>query len=244
MSERRLSIIIPNYNGAHVLEPCLRSIGRYVSSPYEIIVVDNGSTDDSVKVCLRHNVKLIALPDNRGFPAACNRGLWLASGDELLLLNNDTQMTRGAMEALRRCLHSSPDIGIVGPMTNFASGRQQMKQPFTTIARTAARINRHNPAKWRQAERIVGLCFLFKRELMERIGMLDERFTPGHFEDDDYCFRARQAGYRLMIAGDSFVYHHGSVSFKRQKPEQVQELIRVNRAKFMAKWQVDPFDFI
>ncbi|MEK8131269.1 glycosyltransferase family 2 protein [Paenibacillus filicis] len=239
-----LSIIIPNYNGAAMLEPCLKSIRQYVHCPHEVIVVDNGSRDDSVNVSIRYDVKLIALPDNRGFPVACNLGLKLAAGDELLLLNNDTLMTRGAMESLRRCLNSSPDIGIVGPMTNYASGRQQMKERFTTIDKTAARINVPNPAAWQETTRIVGLCFLFRRRLMDRIGLLDEQFSPGHFEDDDYCYRARQAGYRLLIAGDSFVYHHGSASFKQQDSWKVQELIRVNREKFKAKWHIDPRSFI
>ncbi|WP_159881079.1 glycosyltransferase family 2 protein [Paenibacillus puerhi] len=241
---RLLSIIIPNYNGAELLDPCLKSIHQYVSTPYEVIVVDNGSMDQSLSVAIRHDAKLIALPDNRGFPVACNLGLRLAAGDELLLLNNDTQLTKGAMKAMRRCLHSSPDIGIVGPMSNFASGKQQIAGPLTTIRRTAARMNVPNPAKWRATERVVGLCFLFKRELLERVGLLDEQFSPGHYEDDDYCYRARLAGYRLLIAGDAFVYHHGGASFKQRDAGQVEELIRVNREKFRAKWQVDPLAFI
>ena len=87
-------------------------------------------------------------------------------------------------------------------------------------------------AQWRQTERLVGFCLAMKREVPDRIGLLDERFTPGHYEDDDYCYRARIAGFRLMIAGEASVYHQGSKSFGsegetgarilgRDEPEQI-----------------------
>ncbi|OXM83488.1 glycosyltransferase family 2 protein [Paenibacillus rigui] len=239
-----VSIIIPNYNGLHWLKPCVQSIRQHTHTPYEVIVVDNGSKDGSVEYCLDHKLKLVSVPFNRGFPMACNLGLRVAGGDALLLLNNDTLMTPRGLENMLRCLYSSEDIGIVGPMTNYASGKQQLEEPFTSVEDMAARINQPNSAKWRQVERIVGLCFLFRRELLDRIGLLDERFSPGHFEDDDYCYRARQAGYRLMIAGDSFIYHHGSASFQKENEQAVKQLIEQNYRKFMEKWAVDPHQFI
>jgi len=234
------SIIIPNYNGLSVLKPCVESIIRHVHTPYEVIVVDNGSRDGSAEYCLNQRLRVISLPDNRGFPAACNLGMLAAIGDELLLLNNDTLMTRGALDNMLRCLYSRDDIGIVGPMSNYASGRQQIQEPFTSVDEMAARWNVPDSGKWQEVQRIVGLCFLFRRVLMERIGLLDERFSPGHYEDDDYCYRARQAGYRLMIAGDSFVFHHGSASFQKEGSELMQRLIELNRQKFVDKWGVDP----
>ncbi|MNR61307.1 hypothetical protein D3C85_1830300 [compost metagenome] len=79
---------------------------------------------------------------------------------------------------------------------------------------------------------------------MRTIGLLDEQFSPGHFEDDDYCYRARLAGYRIVIAKDSFVYHHGSASFIRNDQEAVDRLLKRNRQLFMNKWGVDPHQFI
>ncbi|WP_281889190.1 glycosyltransferase family 2 protein [Paenibacillus sp. YYML68] len=240
----QVSIIIPNYNGAHVLEPCLRSIRTHVRVPHEIIVVDNGSKDASLDISRKLGVTVASLPDNRGFPAACNIGLRLATGSTLLLLNNDTLMTPRALEHMLDCLHSSAHIGIVGPMCNYASGKQQLEEPFTNVDDMAARLNVKDPGKWREVERIVGICFLFRRELYERIGLMDEVFSPGHYEDDDYCYRARQAGYRLMLAGDAFVFHHGSASFNREAAERVQQLLATNRARFIEKWGVDPHTFI
>jgi GT2 family glycosyltransferase len=79
---------------------------------------------------------------------------------------------------------------------------------------------------------------------MDRIGLLDERFSPGHYEDDDYCYRSRQEGYRLMIAGDVLVHHHGSASFRKQGQEDLDRLVETNYRKYMDKWGVDPRSFM
>lgn len=75
---------------------------------------------------------------------------------------------------------------------------------------------------------------------MQEIGLLDERFSPGHYEDDDYCHRARMAGYKLMIAGDTFVHHHGSLSFCKQRRAELKSLISRNLKLFIDKWGYDP----
>ncbi|SEC70634.1 glycosyltransferase family 2 protein [Paenibacillus sp. GP183] len=238
------SIIIPNYNGLSLLKECISSIKKHTEVPYEIIVVDNGSTDGSIEYCCRHEIKFISLPTNRGFPWACNLGLSIASGEALMLLNNDTIVGWNWLPNLLRCLYSSDEIGIVGPVTNYASGKQQIQEPFTNVADMSAAMNVPSPEKWQDTLRLVGICLLFRRELMDKVGMLDERFSPGHFEDDDYCYRARLAGYRLCIAGDSFIFHHGSASFHKENKDSLQELIQVNHGKFMDKWGVDPHTYI
>lgn len=86
--------------------------------------------------------------------------------------------------------------------------------------------------------------FLFKRELLTSVGLLDERFSPGHYEDDDYCYRARIKGYRLLIAGDCLVHHEGSASFKQVYNTGLQELVKRNRKVFTDKWNVDPINFM
>jgi GT2 family glycosyltransferase len=238
------SIIIPNFNGLSLLKECVNSIRMHTSSPYEIIVVDNGSSDGSVAYCAKERVKLVSLPINRGFPAACNLGLHISTGNALMLLNNDTILTPNWLDNLQRSLYSSEDVGMVGPITNHASGKQQIQDPFTNVNDMAAKYNSPDPSKWQDANRLVGICLLFKREMFEKIGFMDERFTPGHYEDDDYCYRARLAGYRLLITGDCFIFHHGSASFQKIGEEEVQGLLQQNRQKFMDKWGVDPQSLI
>lgn len=241
------SIIIPTYNGLPLLRECLQAIETYTDSPYEVVVVDNGSTDGTTDYCLKKPVTLLSLPENRGFPAACNVGMRASSGSELLLLNNDVVVSHGWLANMLSCLYSDSRIGIVGPLTNYASGKQQMELAYDGLDQfhqLAETLNRPDPQKWIKAKRIVGLCFLFKRELMERIGLLDERFSPGHYEDDDYCYRARLADYRLMIAGDTVVHHHGSMSFRKDGQEALDRLVQTNFHKFVDKWGIDPKGFI
>lgn len=242
----KTSIIIPTYNALGLLQNCIESIRAYTPETYEIIVVDNASDDGTADYCRTQGITFLSLPENRGFPVACNLGLLLASGDELLLLNNDVVVSRGWLHNLQAALYSSPAVGIVGPVTNYASGRQQVPVLYEGLEgyhQAAVTANIPNPAKWVETRRLVGLCFLFKRELLDAIGLLDERYSPGHYEDDDFCYRARLKGYRLLIAGDCLVHHEGSASFKEIYSTGLQELVERNHRLFMEKWQVNPADF-
>lgn len=240
----RTSIIIPTFNGRELLKNCIYSIKQHTEQPYEIIVVDNGSSDGTVDFCRQEQINFISIVSNLGYPIACNKGMKLASGDTLLLLNNDVIVSRNWLKNMKRCLYSRRDIGIVGPLTNYASGKQQIDMPYTNLDEMSLQLNEADSTKWQQVNRIVGLCFLFKRELMEKIGLLDERFSPGHYEDDDFCMRARDAGYRIIMAGDVFIFHHGSASFAQQEESKVKQLIERNRHKFMEKWGIDPNVYI
>ncbi|MFC5648066.1 glycosyltransferase family 2 protein [Paenibacillus solisilvae] len=247
---RRTSIIIPSYNGLALLQQAVDSIRMHTlehETPYELIVVDNGSTDGTCEWCIRERVTVISLAENIGFPTACNKGLRLATGDNLMILNNDVTVTEGWLAGLQEALYNQPEIGIVGPVTNYASGKQQVDYPFESMQefhRIAAEVRQNRELAAVPILRLVGFCMLFKRELYTRIGELDERFAPGHYEDDDYCFRARMHGYILLMCSNVLVHHQGSVSFKRSSPVEVGQLVERNRQQFIAKWQVDPASFI
>jgi len=242
------SIIIPTFNGLPMLASCIESIREYTADvPYEIIVVDNASTDGTDEYCIREGIVFLSLPANEGFPKACNLGLKVARGDYLLLLNNDVTVTKNWLDNLLAAAESSPDIGLVGPVTNEASGIQKAQISFRDMSdfqRIASGNNHSDPDRWIEAKRIIGMCLLFKREVMNRIGYFDEAFSPGHYEDDDFCHRARLAGYRLLICGDVLVHHRGSASFKQSQPEQLRALIDRNYRLFMDKWKFDPRQFI
>ncbi|KAF9114963.1 hypothetical protein BGX30_006425 [Mortierella sp. GBA39] len=174
-------------------------------------------------------------------------GLAAAGGDDLLLLNNDVTVTANWLTNMLAALHSREDVGLVGPVTNAASGRQKVEVAFQNIEefqQVAARNNQSDPSRWVEVNRIIGMCLLMKRDVLSRIGFLDEAFSPGHYEDDDYCYRARLAGYRLLVCGDALVYHQGSASFMRSASDQIQQLIDRNHRLFMDKWHIDPRQFI
>ena len=217
-----VSIVILTFNQLKYTKKCVKSIRKHTPEAHEIIFVDNGSTDGTVKWLRKlarenTNYKLVENSTNLGFAKGCNQGIQAASGEYLVLLNNDVIVTENWLSGMLECLRSAPETGIVGPMTNKISGPQQVVDDtyrsldyLETYARKFRETYRHRRIPLR---RIVGFCLLFTRELVDRIGPLDESFGTGNFEDDDFCLRAALEGYRNFIAGDVFIHHFGSVSF-------------------------------
>ena len=188
------SIVLLTHNQLDYTRRCVESIRRYTDEPYELVFVDNGSQDDTVNYLQSlGNVKLICNTENRGFPAGANQGIRAASGRQILLLNNDTVVTTGWLQRLLRALHSAPDIGLAGPCSNCVSGGQEIPVLYGDVSGLdgfAWEWGKANDQVVQETDRLIGFCFLFRREVMDRIGLLDERFGIGCFEDDDYCLRA------------------------------------------------------
>lgn len=219
---------------------CIESIIKYTKAEsYEIIVVDNGSADGTREWLREQNVIKINNSSNQGFTKACNQGIKISSGDNILLLNNDVIVTKNWLSNLLTALYSSSDIGAVGPLTNLCSNNQAIAIKYSSIEemeRFAENLNKSNSTLWQEKERLIGFCFLFKRQLIEEIGYLDEIFSPGNYEDDDYSLRIRLAGYRLLLCRDTFIHHFGSVSFKEDN-EKLIKLREINKKKFEIKWK-------
>jgi len=217
-----VSIVILTFNELEYTKRCVESIRRHTPEAHEIVFVDNGSTDGTVKwlrMLVRENsrYRLIENKKNLGFAKGCNQGIESSTGEYVLLLNNDTVVTEGWLSGMLETLNSAPDIGIVGPMTNRISGIQEVEkvgyESLDGLAGYAGAFREKNRHRRIETRRIVGFCMLFRRTLVNRIGMLDESFGTGNFEDDDFCARAALAGYRNVIAGDVFIHHFGSRSF-------------------------------
>ncbi len=247
----KTSIIILSYNTLELLQLCIESIRTYTEAgTYEIIVVENASEDGSA-AWLRAQEDLVCIynEENQGFPKGCNQGLKIASGTELLLLNSDVIVTKDWLENMRRALYSASSVGAVSCVTNSCSNRQQIEVPYKTIEDMqafAAGYNTSNPALWEKRTTLVGFCYLFKREVFEKVGFLDERFSPGNFEDDDYSLRILQQGYDLLVCRDTFIHHFGHASFMKGYGEQDLEeklkrsnaLVERNHALLQDKWHI------
>ena len=234
------SIVILTHNKIEYTRQCIESIREHtIPEAREIIVVDNLSTDGTVEwLNGQKDIVRILNDENAGFPRGCNQGIRAAKGDNVLLLNNDTVVTRNFLGNLLNCLYSSQDIGAVGPITNSCSNGQAIAVSYTNLSEMhafAVENNVSDPGKWEERPRLVGYCLLIKKEVVERIGLLDERFTPGNYEDDDYCLRMRLAGFRTILCRDAFIHHYGSVSFGTYSQEFLT-LLETNRKKFEEKW--------
>jgi GT2 family glycosyltransferase len=236
-----VSIVIPVWNNLQFTSTCLKSISGYTGLSHEVIVVDNGSTDGTPRyLATQKHVRTIRNEKNLGFAAASNQGMRAARGRHIVLLNNDVVLTPHWLDGLLECALSDPAIGIVGPRTNFAAGAQQISNAtYRSIGELEAFAVQYRHAhrrEWPVAPRIIGLCMFIRDECFKKTGFLDERFGIGNFEDDDYCVRARLGGFRCVIAGDVFVHHFGSQTFKLLGID-FSNLLQENREKFLEKWR-------
>ncbi|XID95684.1 glycosyltransferase family 2 protein [Paenibacillaceae bacterium WGS1546] len=237
------SIIVLTLNNMDQTVRCLHSIRTFTDSPYELIFVDNGSTDGTVAwLAAQPDVRLIANGANRGFAAACNQAAAVARGDYVLLLNNDTIVSHRWLSTMLQCLNAGERTGIVGPKSNFVLPMQKIPASFESegqIHQFAEQFNRHNPALWQELASLSGFCLLLRKSTWQQLGGFDEAFGVGGYEDIDLGYRALKAGLFLKLAGDSFVYHEGNRSFQSNAID-MYGVAGENRRKFIRKWGFNP----
>jgi len=244
-NEQKTSIIIPTFNKWDYTKQVIEGIQKLTNKNYEIIIIDNASSDETIEALKKYNkVKVISNSENLGFPKAVNQGILEAQGDYILLANNDIVVTDGWLERMLEIAEAHPEIGIVGPISNSVSGRQFDKnakyESIEDMHKYAAKVKKEKKGQFFQFPRVAFLCTLIKKEVIDKIGGLDERFSPGNFEDDDFCLRAQMAGYKTVIATDVFIHHYGSVSFKANGESEYAKRIEINKQKFVDKWSADP----
>ncbi len=246
-----VSIIILTHNQLEYTRKCVESIYNYTEEPFELIVVDNGSNDDTIAYLEsvarnrspESTLKIIRNRENLGFAEGNNQGMNLASGDYILLMNNDVVVTPGWMDRMIFCAESSNEIGIVGPMTNYAPGQQLVKDvTYETnnlygLNRFSEDFAKKNSHKGKRVLRVVGFCMLVKRAVIEKVGGMDKCFGLGNFEDDDFSLRATLCGFQSWIAQDCYVHHYGSRTFIGAKIDYDEILYR-NWGIFKKKWKM------
>lgn len=236
----RTSIIILTHNQMYLTALCLESIRRHTPESYELIVVDNGSTDGTVPYLLGlSDLVFIRNEQNLGFAEGCNQGYEKATGDAILFLNNDTIVTPGWLSRMLKSLYSRDDIGMTGPVSNYVSGPQQIPVDYKSLSEMDNFALKHaaqNDGLTFEVRRIVGFCMLVKRQVLEEVGCFDNLYGLGNYEDDDLCLRVIHSGYRIQIAYDSFVHHFGHMTMALLQESTLNELLVVNKEKARQKW--------
>lgn len=239
------SIVIVTYNNLELNKLCLQSLFTNTEWPnIEVIVVDNASTDGTREylngAASRHyNLRVILNDENRGFASANNQGLSIARGDYLVLLNNDTAVPRGWLSALIRHLAGDESIGLIGPVTNEIGNEAKVKVQYSNLTGMpawAAGYTRQHDCEEFVIPMLAMFCVAMRRSVFEKVGMLDERFGMGMFEDDDYSRRVVVAGYEIRCTRDSFVHHVGGASFQKLPSDEYFRLFDRNRALYEEKW--------
>ena len=245
----RASIVVLCYNGLEeTTRPCLESI--IASTPiddYELIIVDNASLDGTAKYlqafAAQHtNVRIQLNNNNKGYAGGNNDGIRLAKGQYIVLLNNDTLVPVGWLDQLLKLFNKQSGVGLLGPVTNSAGNEQRIElkglneKNFEKVSEAYIEQQR---GVWYPTEKLGFFCVAMRRTVLDKIGYLDEKFGIGMFEDDDYCVRAKKAGFILAIVEDCFVYHKGSMSFNKLTGASYLELFEKNKAYFRKKHRLE-----
>jgi hypothetical protein len=246
-----LSIIIVAWNVRDLVLDCLASIeaaGPGVS--YEVIVVDNGSVDDTVGAVARQfpRTQVIALPRNVGFAAGNNVGLRKMNGRHAVLLNSDTVVLRGGLEACVRYLDEHGDVGVVGPqLLNPDRSRQNCIHNSPTLFSELigqSLLRRLFPRRWPskrthfpgpvQVDAVLGACLFVRREVVEQVGLIDEDYFF-FLEETDWCHRIRRAGWRVVHLPEAHVIHLYGEATKKKLPLRTRIEYYRSRYLFFAK---------
>src|SRR6185369_12131340 len=212
----RLSIIIVNWNGRNHLTTCLDSLDNQTFRDFEVILVDNGSTDGSLELVRKRYswVKLVELPENRGFAAGNNFGLAAAGGEYIVTLNNDTEADPGWLAELVAVADAHPGAGMVASRICSFDDHDRIDSLGFRICRDgmsrgAYRLRRFSGLSIGRVEDILlpSACVaLYRRVMVDEIGFFDEDFFA-YCEDTDLGLRGRLAGWSAILARDAVVYH-------------------------------------
>lgn len=237
----QISIIIVNWNTRESSTDCIKSI--YASPPegeFDIWVVDNYSSDDSVAVIRRNypDVKIIENDENVGFASANNQAFRKSQGDYVLLLNPDTVVKTNAISELINFLNNNPEAAAAGARLINTDGTLQISAfPFPTLFREFWRMfhldsivslsnyqmNNWNQAQAREVDTLLGACMLIRRESIDQSGLFDEEFFI-YSEEVDLCTRLKKAGWRLYWVPGAVVIHYGGRSTQQVSEEMFLRL--------------------
>lgn len=239
----KVSVVILSFNTLKYTKLCLDSVFNNSNwANLEVIVVDNGSSDGSGELLQQYqkkysNLKTILLKKNTGFAGGNNIGIKASSGEYIFLLNSDTIVTKGWIRGLVFHL-ADRKVGLVGPLTNSIGNEAKIKVSYKNLKGIEGFANRlalENSGKSFEINNLAFFCVAGRRSVWKKVGLLDERFQFGTFEDDDYCLRAKKAGYKLLCAEDVFIHHF--LGKTREKIQGMDYIFESNKQKFQDKWQ-------
>lgn len=242
-----VSIIVLVWNGARFLDACLTALIAQDYADREIIVVDNDSKDESVAIAKKYTRDIITLRNdyNLGYSAGNNAGIKAARGEVIVLLNQDTVVRPGWLAAIVDPF-SKPSVGIVGCKLLYPNSSKF--QHAGGYLNSDEALPRH--FGWGEEDNgqydvpiepdfVTGAAFAMHRRVLEKLGPLDEGFHPAFFEEIDYCYRARRAGFRIVYQPAAVSYHYETTTLPPDSYERASAFQR-NRIRFILRnWTVE-----
>lgn len=228
-----VSVIILNWNGKYLLEECINSLKKQTYPHFEVIVVDNGSTDGSISFVEQHapHVKLVKVGENKGFSGGNMQGLRVAKGEYIALLNNDAVATPEWLYELVLAMEKDRRVGICASKVIRHDEREIIDSAgdgCVTSAHGVKRGNGESVNAYRRREYIFGACaaaVLYKKKMIEDIGFLDEDFFL-NCEDTDLNFRAQLMGWKCLYVPSAIVFHKVSATIGRLSDRAVYHSAR------------------
>ncbi len=210
-----VSIMIISYNGIDHIRACIESIKRNTPESHEIVVVDNARNDGSLEyVKSVPGVIVIENPTNIGYTPARAQAMSVVRGEYIISLDDDAIVTKGWVTRFVSHAKAHPELGIMGPRSNYVSGPQIVPearyQNIAELEKFAEAWSEEHEGEMRPTHKCIGFCTFISRRVLDKIGCIDYNFGKLFgFDDDDYSLRAQIAGFRLAIADDIFIHHTG-----------------------------------
>lgn len=239
-----VSVIVPVHGKWPYTRQCLRFLGGHVVSvPFEVIVVDDASPDDSAeKLAACEGVRLVRAERNLGFIGACNLGAEHARGEYLFFLNNDAEVTESWLDILMDTIRGDERIGLVGAKLVYPDGRLQECGGIVWSDGNGWNYGRNTEpggAEFnvvRDVDYCSGAAILVRTNVFRQAGGFDTRYAPAYYEDTDLAFAVRTAGYRTVVQPKAVVVHHEGVSNGTDLSTGVKKHQELNRKVFVEKW--------
>jgi len=234
-----IEFIVPVYNSIHHARNCIRSVLEHATAPYHLFVV-NDCSDSHTGRELREmlagcaNATLLDHQQNMGYLRSVNEAIGAGAADIRVMLNSDAMLSPGACERLRKGFESDESIGVISAVSTWANwtkipfpaGANRLDlEAFIAAQSDLGRVDIGNAS---------GFFFAVRQTLFRELGVFDEAYNPGYWEEADFCMLAMSKGWRVVVDRQLYIYHHGWGSFQKSGRDLHMER---NRGTFMARWQ-------
>ena len=247
----QVSIVIPVHNKWAYTAACLRSLAETPCRvPFEVIVVDDQSSDETAaRLAGIEGLVHLTNEENLGFVGSCNRGTGRARGEFIVLLNNDTQVLEGWLEALAETYRRFPDTGLAGARLIYPNGRLQEAGGIVFKDGSGWNYGRNDDPERpeyryaREVDYCSGACIMLRTDLFRELGGFDPHYAPAYYEDTDLAFRIRARGLQVRVQPAAVVVHHEGVTSGTDLNTGTKRFQEINRAKFIERWQAALADY-
>jgi len=255
MAADGVSVIVPMFNKSFYTKRCLAAVMETAHRPLEVVAVNNGSTDDTPAVLAEAEAAakdagvgftVITNDSNRGASTARNQGLEAATGEYIAVMDNDIVVRQRSWAGrMLRALKERPDVGIVSPKIIFAFPPHLIQCAGAAVSPTGRVffLGRGEPAdapefnRPRELQAAISACWMMPASIPRRLGGFDEVYNPVQFEDIDYAYRIRHAGYKILYLPDVEMYHFENVTTGMSPTLNSTYLIIKNGMEFKRRWR-------